>query len=141
MSAPEHATDVREWLNRALDDLRWARHSLSGGFLPQACFGCQQAVEKTLKAYLLAHDWPLRRTHSLPDLLREAAEFDGEADQFRDSALVLDAYYAPTRYADTPVSLDYTEARVQDAIERTASLVSWFKLRIERRLAPDGPNP
>ena len=135
MSAPEHATDVREWLNRALDDLRWARHSLAGGFLPQACFGCQQAVEKTLKAYLLAHDWPLRRTHSLPDLLRLATEFDGEAGQFQDSALVLDAYYAPTRYADALVNLDYTETRVQDAIGRAGALIDWFQQRIEGRLS------
>ncbi len=54
MSAPEHAADVREWLSRALDDLRWARHSIEGGFLPQACFACQQAAEKALKAYLMA---------------------------------------------------------------------------------------
>jgi len=135
MSAPEHATDVRDWLRRALDDLRWARHSLNGGFLPQACFGCQQAVEKTLKSFLLAYDRPPRRIHSLPDLLKEAAEFDRDADQFQDSVLVLDAYYTPTRYADTPVAVDYTETRVRDAIERAITIVQWFEARIERRLS------
>src|SRR5437773_9738541 len=105
MSVPSHAADVREWLRRALDDLRWASHSSSGGFLPQACFACQQAVEKALKAYLLSNEAPLKRTHSLPDLLKGAVEFDREAAQFEDLVLVLDTYYGPTRYADVPVDL------------------------------------
>jgi HEPN domain-containing protein len=135
MSALEHPADVREWLNRALDDARWAQYSFEGEFLPQACFACQQAVEKALKAFLLVNGAELRRIHSLPDLLRDAAQFDAEATQFDDSALVLDAYYSPTRYADTLVELDYTEARVQDALERTRLMLEWLRQRIEAQLA------
>jgi HEPN domain-containing protein len=135
MSAPEHAADVREWLSRALDDLRWAPHSFAGGFLPQARFGCQQGAEKALKSYLLAHDLSLSRTHSLPTLLAKAATIDPHLSRFEDSATVLDAYYAPTRYADVPVKLDYTSARVQDAIQRARALVDELAGPIESRLA------
>ena len=134
MSAPEHVADVREWINRALDDVRWAQHSLQGGFFPQTCFACQQAAEKAVKAFCLASGGPLRRTHSLPDLLRDAVKFDEQASQFEDSALVLDAYYAPTRYADTPAIVDYTERRAQDAIERATAIVEWCQTRIEHIL-------
>ena len=85
MSAPQHPADVREWLRRALDDLRWAEHSRQGGFLPQACFCCQQAAEKAPKAYALAWDLPLKRTHSLPELLKDVRGVDVEVDEFRDT--------------------------------------------------------
>lgn len=137
MNAPEHAADVREWLKRAGDDLRWAIHSFGGGFLPQACFACQQAAEKALKAYLLVLDLPLRRTHSLTALVEEIRAVDPDAGVFRDSATVLDVYYAPTRYADVPAELDYTAQRVEDAIERAQALVEWLQVRIEERLTRD----
>ena len=131
MSAREHDADIREWLSRAQDDLRWAEHSLAGGFLPQACFACQQAAEKALKSFLLACGEGIVRTHSLPSLLDTATDFDADLYQLQDSAIVLDVYYAPTRYADVLVQLDYTPERVQDAIQRARTLVNELALRIE----------
>ncbi len=135
MSAPDHAVDVRGWLSRALDDLRWARHSYQGGFLPQACFACQQAVEKALKALLLAHDKPLRRTHSLPELLRLTCQVSAAVDRFVESAAVLDAYYAPTRYADALQEVEYTKERVEDALVRAGEIMDYLRPEIEARLA------
>ncbi|MBC8265227.1 MAG: HEPN domain-containing protein [Anaerolineales bacterium] len=42
------------WLEKAKDDLQCARHDFDGQFYTQTCFGCQQAVEKALKAYLFS---------------------------------------------------------------------------------------
>ncbi len=75
------------------------------------------------------------RIHSLPALVAEARAIDPQARKFEDSAMVLDAYYAPTRYADAPVKLDYTRLRVQDAIDRSQALVDWLRTQIEARLA------
>jgi len=134
MSVPEHQVDVREWLSRALEDVRWARYSYEGRFPRQACFGCQQAVEKALKALLLACDQPLERTHSLPKLRQLCEPFVPELSAFDDSLTVLDAYYAPTRYADVGQEVDYTEERVENALARTDEIVQFLRREIEARL-------
>ncbi len=134
MSVPEHQVDVREWLRRALEDVRWARYSYEGHFLRQACFGCQQAVEKVLKALLLAYNQPLERTHSLPKLRQLCEPFVPALSEFADSLTVLDAYYAPTRYADVGQEVDYTEERVEDALARTDAILELLRKRIEARL-------
>jgi HEPN domain-containing protein len=134
MSAPEHKVDVREWLRRALEDIRWAHYAYEGHFLLQACFGCQQAAEKALKALLLAYNQPLERTHSLPRLLELCEPFVPDLNQFGDSLTVLDVYYAPTRYADVAHEIDYTEERVLDALARAEEVVQFLQQRIEARL-------
>jgi len=60
-------TDTRAWLARARDDLRGAEIDLAAvpPLLGDAAFHCQQAVEKALKALLVWHDRPFRRTHDL----------------------------------------------------------------------------
>jgi HEPN domain-containing protein len=64
----------------------------------------------------------------------EAARFDKAAAGFADSAIVLDAYYLPTRYADVGANLDYTKERVEDAIEWASVMVAWLGEQIEHRL-------
>ena len=41
-----------------------------------ACFHCQQAVEKFLKAYLIANGVEIKRTHNIEYLHSECADFD-----------------------------------------------------------------
>ena len=131
MNARDSAGDVRDWLSRARDDLRWAAYSLEGGYWPQACFGCQQAAEKSLKAFLLSRGWRLERTHSLPDLLAASTDYEPDLDRFGRSAVILDIYYAATRYPDVPLSVSYTEKQAQDALTRATELVSEIARLIE----------
>jgi HEPN domain-containing protein len=67
---PVVAAEVREWLERAADDLREAAHDLTAAplLVRGAVFHCQQAAEKALKAFLAAHERPFRRTHDLDEL-------------------------------------------------------------------------
>jgi len=63
--------EVSEWLQKAEKDLLSARILLEHDppVLETACFHCQQAVEKALKAYLVWKGVPFERVHSLPYLL------------------------------------------------------------------------
>jgi hypothetical protein len=65
--------ETRSWLERAGKDLRAAQHALtaSPALLEDALFHCQQAVEKTLKAFLTWHGRPFRKTHK-SDRVRRA---------------------------------------------------------------------
>jgi HEPN domain-containing protein len=67
---PEVAAEVREWIERAADDLREAEHDLVADppLVRGAVFHSQQAAEKVLKAFLTAHDRPFAKTHDLDEL-------------------------------------------------------------------------
>lgn len=75
---PEVAAEVREWLERATDDLREAEHDLVAvpPLLRGAAFHSQQAAEKALKAFLAAHESPFPRTHDLDQLGVAVAALD-----------------------------------------------------------------
>ena len=64
------AADARAWLSKAQTDIRSAEHAMEAPtpFLEDTAFHCQQAAEKSLKAFLTWHDAPFRKTHSLEEM-------------------------------------------------------------------------
>jgi HEPN domain-containing protein len=69
---------VRQWIAKAGDDLIVIDKLTQFEIVATSavCFHCQQIVEKYLKAFLLAHDVEIRKTHNIEFLLAECAEFD-----------------------------------------------------------------
>jgi HEPN domain-containing protein len=69
---------VRQWIAKAGDDLIVIDKLTQFEIVATSavCFHCQQVVEKYLKAFLLAHDVEIRKTHNIEFLLAECAEFD-----------------------------------------------------------------
>jgi HEPN domain-containing protein len=61
---------VRDWLTRASHDLRSSRAlaSLDDPLLDTAIYHCQQAAEKSVKAWLQSNDDPFPKTHDIEDL-------------------------------------------------------------------------
>lgn len=59
---------VREWLAKADEDFEFARINFEEGkpFLGQICFHFQQAAEKYLKSYIIAHELEFLKIHDLP---------------------------------------------------------------------------
>ena len=79
-----------DWFAQGDMDIQAAEilHSQSG---PPSivAFHIQQAIEKYLKGFLLAHDWSLRRIHDLEVLIHDA--IDRDTDFYRlSSALPAD---------------------------------------------------
>jgi HEPN domain-containing protein len=62
---------VREWLQKANEDLNFARINLQEGnnYYAQICFHLHQAAEKYLKSYIVAYDLEFEKTHNLIKLL------------------------------------------------------------------------
>ncbi len=137
MSAGSYGVDARSWLGRALDDLKWSRHNIEGSFYREACFTCQQAVEKALKAYLLAQGVPIRRTHSLVRLLGECVSFDGDFRRYLPTCETLADYYAPTRYPDVAPSAEFTPKRAEAALAMASELVSFIDAKIREKLGSE----
>jgi HEPN domain-containing protein len=60
--------ETRGWLLKAREDLLMAELALRNGFPETAVYHCQQAAEKSLKAFLTFHQEPFRKTHLLEEL-------------------------------------------------------------------------
>ncbi len=85
---------VQKWLGRARTDLTVARASID---LPRpepaaACFHCQQAVEKTLKAFLAYRDVEFEWSHAIKYLLSLCVNQDGAFEHFLESVVPLSEY-------------------------------------------------
>lgn len=87
-----------DWLNRARRDLVRVRVLLDVDDSEGAGFHLQQALEKALKALLLAQGVLPRRTHDLVALLNEAASFIPDLEMFRELCEVATGFYIPQRY-------------------------------------------
>ena len=89
---------TQQWLDRASEDLVVARLVHMEGHASHACFLAQQCMEKALKAYLLAKTNTYPRAHKLVDLLAQCEKQLHEFAQFRETCILVDQYYIPTRY-------------------------------------------
>ena len=91
---------IRQWLLKARIDLESARR-LAGPpdpFLDTAFFHCQQAAEKSVKAYLAFRDHPLVKTHNIRTLVRLAATYEHRFSQWKEAAERLTPYATDFRY-------------------------------------------
>jgi HEPN domain-containing protein len=100
MKPDPHAEGLR-WLSQAEHDLSDAEYNLAGGRYSLACFLCQQAAEKALKAFLYARGAEQVLGHSVADLARECGNLDSDFAVLRPRAAPLDHYYIPTRYPNS----------------------------------------
>jgi HEPN domain-containing protein len=69
---------IKQWLVKANEDLLVVERLTENGIVAasSACFHCQQAVEKFLKAFLIANGVDIKRTHSIEYLLSECSDID-----------------------------------------------------------------
>jgi HEPN domain-containing protein len=71
---------IRQWLSKAAEDLIVIEKLTQFEVIATSvvCFHCQQVVEKYLKAYLIAHEVEIRKTHNIEFLLAQCEEFDSD---------------------------------------------------------------
>jgi len=133
---PVRAADTRAWLARARDDLRGAEIDLSASppLLGDAAFHCQQAVEKTLKAFLTWHDRPFRKTHDLVELGAECVAIDAGLEPDLRGTAPLTEYAWRYRYPGDPV--DPHESEVRRALDRARDVFVLIVARVPAEAHP-----
>jgi HEPN domain-containing protein len=114
---PVLVAETHSWLRKASADLRAAQHDLaaSPALLADAAFHCQQAVEKSLKAFLMWHSVPFRKTHSLEELGEQCLDLDDTLRELVDRAVPLTEYAWKFRYPGEPE--EPTLLEIQEALE------------------------
>jgi HEPN domain-containing protein/predicted nucleotidyltransferase len=134
MAHPKHViTAIREWLQKADNDLKNAVHTLKLGRdcpTDTVCFHAQQCIEKYLKALLVFQAIPFGKTHDL-DVLMTLLPVRRRPRLVRNDRRRITKYAAVIRYPLAGEDVSLAQARKEVAIAR--------RVRREiRRLLPRG---
>jgi len=111
--------EALRWYRQAEHDLKVARHNFEGKFYSDACFMCEQASQKALKAFLI---FKTGRTafgeHSIQTLAQKCLPYNQKFKEVIDYGRVLDRYYIPTRYPDalSPPAVPFETYNEEDAL-------------------------
>src|SRR3989344_9418307 len=117
---------INSWVDKADEDLEYARISLKEGleFYPQICFLLHQAVEKYLKAYIIASELDFQKIHDLGRLVKICGQKDNTFNQYFDKIADLNSYYIETRYPDFEITVNKSQAeKALDIAEEIATFV------------------
>jgi len=93
---------AEQWLKFVNDDIRSAEILLREAIFNMVCFHSQQAVEKSLKAFLRHHNENIPFIHILEELCKRCVKIDQAFSQLVDDCMALDIFYQPTRYPEAP---------------------------------------
>lgn len=106
------------WLSKVDTGLRCAGIDLEASppVPGDAVFHCQQAVEKSLKAFLTWHDEPFSKTHNLASLAEQAARLDNALAPLVGEVESLTQYAWLHRYPNESAEPNVEEAL--DALDR-----------------------
>jgi len=124
-----------KWINFAKDDLKMAEILFENKSYKGCIYHCHQAIEKSLKALLIAKNKRVRKTHDLADLLKNTAIRC--PDELLEFIYRLNPYYNPIRYPDVVVDfpLKYDKKSSQEILRLTKDVSKWliFQLIQEKK--------
>jgi len=114
--------DINEWIRIAWEDLDAASLLAQAPYLAPACYHCQQAVEKILKAYIIVKENSLTKTHDLVFLIKQCEKHSHEFDKFEVACFELTQYATVTRY---PATTALTIQIVERALKYTGEILDF----------------
>ena len=122
---------VATWIEKADEDLKFSRISLEEGleFYPQICFLLHQAVEKYLKAFIIACELDFQKIHDLGRLVQICAQKDDAFNQYFDKIADLNSYYIETRYPDYEVQVSKSQA--ENALKLAEEISKFVKHKLD----------
>jgi len=125
---------LKKWLIKAIEDFNAAKYivDLSDEKILTSivCFHCQQAVEKLLKAYLVAKKIDFAKTHNLEILLKLCIDLDKE---FRNISIGnLSDYAVEIRYPDEFYTPSIEEAKECFIIASNVKAFVFEKLGVKK---------
>lgn len=121
---------VEDWLKRAQSNLERAKAGKASDaiLLEDLCFDCQQAVEKSIKAFLVHLNLKFEKIHSISRLLKQIEDTDIVVpDEIKETSQ-LTVYAVDTRY---PGDYDpVTEEEYQLVLSMAERAVKWVEEKI-----------
>ncbi|MBI4667706.1 MAG: HEPN domain-containing protein [Elusimicrobia bacterium] len=103
-----------------------------------ACFHCQQAAEKYLKAFLTLHRHYFSKTHDLKKLQKLAIPFDMKIAIFTDNLQLLNLYSVDIRYPGASATKQEAKAAFRAATKLRFhlrnSILKALKIKTKKRI-------
>ncbi len=90
--------ETRAWLNYAAENLAVAELSLAHNHLNACLHNTQQAVEKYLKALMIEHELPFKKTHAIFVLWQSLVDNGFDTALTEEDCALLDSVFMPSRY-------------------------------------------
>jgi HEPN domain-containing protein len=129
---PQKIAELRDWLTKALHDLQAAEGLLE--MKPSLCdvavFHCQQAAEKSFKAFLFWNDRPFRKTHELEVLGQACGKIDASLKDIVERAVELTPFAWRFRYPGDVMAPSETDA--QDALSLAREVYAAIVVRLPK---------
>jgi HEPN domain-containing protein len=122
---------LRAWLTKAANDLRGARilGDAEDDLLDTAIYHCQQAAEKSVKAFLVRSGVTPEKTHDVRRLTIEATVHEPRFDELLEKAAALTPYAWEFRYPDDLAETYPTREEFEEAYEQ-ARFIHEFVLNL-----------
>lgn len=98
MKKIENSLYPEDWKKIARKDWERMKRNLRDKDAEVAGYFLQQSLEKYLKAFLLQHNWELKKIHALHDLLSDAVKHNPDLESFRGLCERVSGYYFAERY-------------------------------------------
>lgn len=114
---------IKEWLDKAEEDFNFATSVIeTSPYYPQICFHYQQAAEKYLKSFIVAHELNFVKSHDLIILLDICLVKGPLLSEIKDECDFLNGFYIDTRYpVSWPANYTKQEAeKAKEAVEKIA---------------------
>jgi HEPN domain-containing protein len=90
--------EARAWMDYAEENLSVAELCLAHHHLNACLYNAQQAVEKFLKALMVEHGLPFKKTHAVLALWQSLADHGLETALTEEECALLDSVFMPSRY-------------------------------------------
>jgi HEPN domain-containing protein len=129
---------TQRWMTKASHDLVGARKSAGGDdiSLDVAVYHCQQAGEKALKAFLVAHSLAFPKTHSLVLLLPMCEAVDAGFQKWKVEAAFLSPLAFAFRYPDDFAPLNPTRAQFDEAYAAAQRIYDFVLSQLPKETHP-----
>lgn len=101
----------KAWLKIAREDLMAAKGLLDLELFSTTAYHCQQAAEKSLKAYLVFKKHHVVKSHDLIQLIEFCMKFDRDFEKLLDAAGVLNPFSTRFRYPSEHDIPDLSDAK------------------------------
>jgi HEPN domain-containing protein len=123
-------SNYQVWLQKAQNDLLNIQNNLKAEAIPwdTVCFHAQQAVEKTLKAFLVFHGRAIVKIHDLVPLLVSCAGIEPALTVLEEDCQRLTYYAVGGRYPDDLYEPDEEDGRrmIEAAARVRAAVLARF---------------
>jgi len=128
MQSRKTAHNYEAWLKIAQEDLSAAKGLLKLELFSTVTFHCQQAAEKSLKAFLIFNKQTVLKTHDLLLLLELCMHIDKDFEKVFDAANYLNPFSTKFRYPTEYDIPDFVDAEL--AIKQTHKIMAFVIKKI-----------